>query len=41
MPGSATGLIGLNERLELAGGKLESRARGGEFVLHAWLPWPG
>ena len=40
VPGSGTGLIGLNERLELAGGTLESRARGGEFVLHAWLPWP-
>jgi signal transduction histidine kinase len=40
MPGSGTGLIGLSERLELAGGKLESGARGGEFLLHAWLPWP-
>jgi signal transduction histidine kinase len=40
LPGAGTGLIGLSERLELAGGKLESRARDGEFVLHAWLPWP-
>jgi len=40
MPGSGTGLIGLGERLELAGGKLESGARDGEFRLHAWLPWP-
>jgi signal transduction histidine kinase len=40
VPGSGTGLIGLSERLELAGGKLESGARGGEFRLHAWLPWP-
>jgi signal transduction histidine kinase len=40
VPGSGTGLIGLSERLELAGGKLESGARGGEFLLHAWLPWP-
>ncbi len=40
LPGSGTGLIGLSERLELAGGKLESGARGGEFLLHAWLPWP-
>jgi len=40
VPGSGTGLIGLGERLELAGGKLESGARGGEFLLHAWLPWP-
>jgi signal transduction histidine kinase len=40
VPGSGTGLIGLSERLELAGGKLESGARSGEFLLHAWLPWP-
>jgi signal transduction histidine kinase len=40
MPGSGTGLIGLSERLELAGGKLESGARDGEFRLYAWLPWP-
>jgi signal transduction histidine kinase len=40
MPGAGTGLIGLSERLELAGGTLESAARGGEFLLHAWLPWP-
>jgi signal transduction histidine kinase len=40
VPGSGTGLIGLGERLELAGGKLESGARAGEFRLHAWLPWP-
>ncbi len=40
VPGSGTGLIGLSERLELAGGKLESGIRSGEFLLHAWLPWP-
>lgn len=40
VPGSGTGLIGLSERLELAGGKLESGARDGEFRVHAWLPWP-
>jgi signal transduction histidine kinase len=40
MPGAGTGLIGLSERLELAGGTLESAARGGEFLLHARLPWP-
>ena len=40
VPGSGTGLIGLSERLELAGGTLESGARGGEFVLRARLPWP-
>jgi signal transduction histidine kinase len=40
LPGAGTGLIGLTERVELAGGRLESRARADEFLLHAWLPWP-
>jgi signal transduction histidine kinase len=40
VPGTGTGLIGLSERLELAGGTLESGARGGEFLLRARLPWP-
>ncbi|HEY6497236.1 MAG TPA: histidine kinase [Trebonia sp.] len=40
VPGTGTGLIGLAERLELAGGKLEFRAGDGEFRLRAWLPWP-
>jgi signal transduction histidine kinase len=40
IPGSGTGLIGLAERLELAGGRLEYRADEGEFRLRAWLPWP-
>src|ERR1700722_10621560 len=37
--GSGVGLIGLAERVELAGGRLESRAADGEFRLRAWLPW--
>jgi signal transduction histidine kinase len=37
---SGTGLIGLAERLDLAGGTLEHHRDGGEFLLHAWLPWP-
>jgi signal transduction histidine kinase len=40
VPGSGTGLIGLAERLELAGGRLDWRNSGGEFRLCAWLPWP-
>jgi signal transduction histidine kinase len=39
VPASGVGLIGLAERVELAGGRLESRAADGEFVLRAWLPW--
>ena len=40
VPGSGTGLIGLTERVHLAGGELDHETRAGEFCLHAWLPWP-
>ncbi|MGH3282070.1 MAG: sensor histidine kinase [Trebonia sp.] len=40
VPGAGTGLIGLAERLELAGGTLDWRNSGSGFRLHAWLPWP-
>ncbi|WP_307827591.1 histidine kinase [Planomonospora sp. ID82291] len=41
MPGSGTGLIGLTERAELMGGRLEyGMAPGDRFRLSAWLPWP-
>ncbi|TVZ00934.1 sensor histidine kinase [Trebonia kvetii] len=40
VPGTGTGLIGLAERLDLAGGTLEHRRDAGEFLLHASLPWP-
>ncbi|MFI0408880.1 sensor histidine kinase [Actinomadura sp. 3N508] len=39
-PGSGTGLVGLTERVRLAGGRLDHQATAGEFRLHAWLPWP-
>jgi signal transduction histidine kinase len=40
-PGSGTGLVGLTERVHLAGGKLDhGKAAGGGFRLHASLPWP-
>ncbi len=40
-PESGLGLIGLTERAQLAGGRLNHRiSGGGEFVLEAWLPWP-
>jgi signal transduction histidine kinase len=38
--GTGTGLAGLAERVELAGGGLRHEATAGEFRLHAWLPWP-
>ncbi|GAA3195043.1 sensor histidine kinase [Nonomuraea roseoviolacea] len=40
IPGAGAGLIGLTERVELAGGRLEfGPGAGGDFRLHAWLPW--
>ncbi|NUS01103.1 MAG: sensor histidine kinase, partial [Nonomuraea sp.] len=40
VPGSGLGLVGLTERVRLAGGRLDHQATGGEFRLQAWLPWP-
>lgn len=40
-PGSGTGLVGLTERVQLAGGTLDhGRVPGGGFRLQASLPWP-
>jgi signal transduction histidine kinase len=39
-PGSGTGLVGLAERVSLAGGVLEHGPDGGRFRLVATLPWP-
>ncbi len=36
--GSGLGLVGLRERAELAGGRLEHRIDGTSFVLQAWIP---
>ncbi len=38
-PGAGLGLVGLTERAELAGGRLEHRRDGQTFLLHAWIPW--
>jgi signal transduction histidine kinase len=38
-PGAGLGLVGLAERAELAGGRLEHRRDGRTFLLHAWIPW--
>jgi signal transduction histidine kinase len=41
LPGSGLGLIGLTERAELSGGRLEhGRTAGREFFVRAQLPWP-
>ena len=40
LPGSGAGLIGLQERVTLAGGTLVHGPDGaGDFVVHAELPW--
>ncbi|QLQ36415.1 sensor histidine kinase [Micromonospora robiginosa] len=33
------GLVGIGERVALAGGRVSHGARGGEYRLEAWLPW--
>jgi len=40
IPGAGRGLVGLTERVRLAGGQLDHAAGPGEFRLQAWLPWP-
>jgi signal transduction histidine kinase len=41
IPGAGTGLVGVAERVTLAGGRLEhGRDADGDFRLAAWLPWP-
>jgi signal transduction histidine kinase len=41
IPGAGAGLIGLTERVGLAGGRLEhGRTDSGDYRLWAWLPWP-
>ena len=38
--GAGAGLVGLTERVHLAGGRLDHEATPDEFRLHASLPWP-
>ncbi|MEU1844785.1 sensor histidine kinase [Micromonospora sediminicola] len=34
------GLVGIGERVALAGGRVSHGAEGGQYRLEAWLPWP-
>lgn len=38
-PGSGYGLVGLAERVDLRGGRLDHRVEDGHFVVEVWLPW--
>jgi signal transduction histidine kinase len=38
-PGSGLGLVGLAERAELSGGRLQHGRDGTTWVLRAWIPW--
>jgi len=38
-PGTGSGLLGMHERADAVGGTLSAGRRGGEFVVHAHLPW--
>lgn len=40
IPGTGTGLVGLTERVRLAGGRLDHHMTAREFRLRASLPWP-
>lgn len=38
-PGAGMGLVGLQERAELVGGKMSAGIVGEEYVVEVWLPW--
>jgi signal transduction histidine kinase len=39
IPGTGSGLVGLQERVTLAGGEMEHGVKDRNFVLTARLPW--
>jgi signal transduction histidine kinase len=40
LPGAGMGLLGLSERVRLAGGQFTAGPEGDQFVVRASLPWP-
>ncbi len=41
LPSGGRGLAGMAERVQLAGGRFEARVEVTDFVVRAWMPWPG
>lgn len=39
-PGAGLGLVGMRERVDLAGGRLQVEREPDSFSLSGWLPWP-
>lgn len=39
IPGAKLGLVGITERAQMLGGRLDAGAKGGRFIVEAWLPW--
>ncbi|HHU39908.1 MAG TPA: histidine kinase [Propionibacterium sp.] len=39
IPGAKLGLVGITERAQMLGGRLDAGVQGGRFVVDAWLPW--
>ena len=39
IPGAKLGLVGITERAQMLGGRLDAGVQGGRFVVNAWIPW--
>ncbi len=39
IPGAKLGLVGITERAQMLGGRLDAGVQGGRFVVEAWIPW--
>ncbi len=39
IPGAKLGLVGITERAQMLGGRLDAGVQGGRFVVQAWIPW--
>lgn len=39
IPGAKLGLVGITERAQMLGGRLDAGVQGGRFVIDAWIPW--